>query len=140
VSQICPDIPELEPNWRSCLYADPMSATSAVSSAHCFVISVVHPWSSKEGISRKRAGKQLNSRFPRFGTLESGHHRPWRSPTIGQIALAGNRRTRLSWFDLCPSSAPGVHVCPFLIMATERGAKRMHPLQHSILVNYSLCP
>ena len=41
------------PNLRSCVHADPMSATSAASSAHSFVMSVVHSlflqrWNLKE--------------------------------------------------------------------------------------------
>jgi len=58
------------------------------------------PCSSSDGTSRKRAGNRLNSRFRRFGTIWSGRHRPWRNPTIGRIALAGSRRTRLFGFGL----------------------------------------
>jgi hypothetical protein len=41
------------PNLRSCVHADPMSATSVAASAHCFVMSVVHSlflqrWNLKE--------------------------------------------------------------------------------------------
>jgi hypothetical protein len=58
-------IGQCDSNMRPCAEADARSATSVA----VLAMSVIHPCSSDEQISRKRAEKRLNSRFPRFGTL-----------------------------------------------------------------------
>jgi len=64
-------------------------------STHRFVMSVI-----PNDDYTKHADGWLKPGLQCFGMLESGRLRPLRSQTNGQIALAGSRRTRLSWFGL----------------------------------------